>query len=210
MNEIYFNGTPALAYGLQLNRCTITPPEKKTKFLDIVGSDGSIDLMSGIGPPRYERRTVEADFVYCGDPRTIMERVINTLAEREMEIVLPGKPGYYLLGIIHVLGSSTNSSGGMAMEIDCMPWILRQELTVIEIPAASTAHEYTLYNQGLREVVPEIFSDGQVSVVAGGDAVELEAGHYVLPDLIIPGFDQRKIQLSGAECRIQYREAVLL
>lgn len=210
MNEIYFNEIPAMRYGLQLTRCVISPPERKTKFLDIIGADGSMDLMQGLGPARYKRRTVEAVFSYNGDPKIIVNRVINLLHEREMNIVLPGRSAYYMVGIVHINGSNTNSSGGITMEIDCMPWLLRRELTAVELPASVDPQSCVLYNQGLREVIPEVLSPGRVHLESNDLSIDLEPGRHLLPDLLIDGYSQRTVSVRGAGCMIQYREAVLL
>lgn len=208
--DIYFDGVPALAYGLQLRKCTIDPPVKKTKYLDIVGADGTLDLMHGMGPARYKRRKVVAEFVFCGNASAIAERVINLLDEREMSVVLPIKSAYYVIGLIHVKGASASSSGGMIMEIDCMPWLLRRDMTVVDVAASTTAKEYILFNQGRREAVPEIIAFGSIHVESGDTIVDLQAGTYFMPWLMINSFSQRTVSIRGAGCMIQYREAVLL
>lgn len=210
MTDICFDGIPAITYGLQLTRCSITPPVRKTELLEIPGADGAVDLLKGMGPDRYERREILAEFTFCGDPKPIMERVVNILAERELTIVLPHKSDCYILGTVHILGSGADQSGGCTMKIDAMPWLLRRNMMVLDVPAAEDPVEIILYNQGLREAVPEVIASGPVRIVCGTAVIDFPAGAFLAPELTIDGFGQRAVSVSGAGCTIQFREAVLL
>lgn len=63
MAEMSIDGKSTLTYwGLELEECYVTAPERKTFMLDIPGGNGQIDAMRGLCDPVYAMRTLTAVF----------------------------------------------------------------------------------------------------------------------------------------------------
>lgn len=84
----------------------VSPPEPKTKIVEVPGSDLVIDLTEHLtGCVHYEQRKVECSFVLLGDPEK-QERthadIMNYLHGKRMDIVLDKDPEYYYTGRVAI------------------------------------------------------------------------------------------------------------
>ena len=84
------------------SRLIFSPPPIKTKYVDIPGADGSIDLTETLlGRPAYENRTGELEFIVVngyGEWKDRYSEILNYLHGRQMRAVLEDDPGYYYIG----------------------------------------------------------------------------------------------------------------
>lgn len=209
--EMWFDNKSSLAYYcLDLQSCTITPPVRKRNLYSVPGSDGEIDLLKGMGPPRYEPRTVRATFKLCGaNPSQDVDRLVNDLEGRTVSIVLPNDTAHYMMGDIHISSGSICAGGQVVVIATCMPWRFLQQETVIEIAASGEDVLHTWYNNGTRDAVPKITVNSAIDVTLNGIVTNYQPGTYLMTDLTISGHDSVSVTIRGGSLTVRYKEAVL-
>lgn len=209
--EMWFDNKSSLGYyGLDLQSCTITPPVRKRHLYSVSGSDGEIDLLKGMGPPRYEPRTVRATFKFCGaDPRQDIDRLVNDLEGQTVPIVLPNDMAHYMIGDIHISSGSICAGGQVVIIATCMPWRFLQQETVIEIAASEENVVHTWYNAGKRDAVPKFTVNSAIDVTLGDIVTNYQPGTYLMTDLTIPSHDSVSVAIRGGSLTVCYKEAVL-
>lgn len=197
--------------GLDLIRCTISSPKRKTCYMDVLGADGTIDLLKNEENPTYENRTVNAIFVIV-DMRAqdTIDRWLNEFEGRTVPITLPGDPSHYVEGAVHLLYGSCFPGKEVSITATCMPWRLSVQECRVDIPAATEEVLYQLYNSGTRVAVPELkVAGGNVTVRCGNLSKVFTSGNHLLPDFAIPQKGSIQLLISGAAATIKYREAIL-
>lgn len=210
--DMSFDRKSAMAYwGLHLLSCYITTARKKKYLLDILGSDGAVDALEGMGQPTFENRTITASFqAIDSHPQDTVDRLLNDLEGRTVQIVLPDKPNYYMTGTIHVCCAGYRPGADITITADCMPWRYAIQAVKHTIPASETDVQYTWRNSGTRLAVPEITVAGDdVNIIIDGVAKTLAMGSHLVPDLAIPGHGTITVLVSGGEMNVKYREAIL-
>lgn len=209
--EMFLDGKSTLThYGLDLISCAITPPRRKQYLVSIPASDGDLDLMDGLCPPRFETRTITAVFALPpGNARETVDQLINDLEGREINIVLPNDAGHYMRGKIHVSSAGALPGAEVTVSATCAPWRHFAEEVVYHIPESDVEVVYTFANAGTREVVPTVTASGELTIVYDGSSTTLSAGTYQLTYLTISGRSNIHLQISGSAAEVRYREAVL-
>lgn len=210
--EMSFDNKAALSYwGMRLIRCAITPPRRKRYLLDILGADGAIDAMRGMGEPTYESRTITAVFQSTEyDPQNTVDRLLNELEGRTVPVVVPDTPNHYMMGEVHVSSGTYQPAGQITITAECLPWRYAKQEIVHNIQASTEVIQYTWRNAGTRLAVPEVtVSDADVTLTYNGENKLLIAGTYLMPDLAIPGRNTITVAVSGGAMTVRYREAIL-
>ena len=199
-------------YGINLLEAAITAPVRKRYLVDIPGGDGSVDLYEGLGQPVYETRTVTAVFQPISELHQTVDKLINDLEGRTVNIVLPGDAQHYMTGCIHI--PSAGRSGAMSCDkitvtAVCLPWRYSAEEIVHQIPESETAVQYTWNNAGSRDAVPTVTVSGELLIESGTASIALSAGIYQMTTLTIPGNGSISVSISGGPAAVRYREAIL-
>lgn len=91
----------------------IPPPKPKTNYLDIPGTNGSLDISEILtGVPTYENRTGSMGFIYLtefGSSRRMYETIMNAVHGRRLQVILTDDPEYYYEGRVSVKEYSISS-----------------------------------------------------------------------------------------------------
>lgn len=212
MPEMSFDGKSTLTYwGLELVDCYISTPVRKTYPIDIPGGDGQIDAMRGLGDPVYAVRTLTASFKTMErNAQDTVQRLLDELEGREVEIVAPDKPNHYWIGELHIQGAGCRSGADITITATVFPWRYARCEVVHKIPASAEDVRYSWSNSGSRPVVPELTVPGApVTITMGDKTITLSAGVYDLTSLKIPGGGIITLQISGGPVTARYREAIL-
>lgn len=211
MPEMSFNWRSTLSYyGLDLVKCVFSHAVRKRNLVSVLGADGEIDYMQGLGEPTYESRTMQAEFQIVGKPEDVIARLNDEVEGMTIPIVLPDDPRSYVIGNAHILQSVMRKGGSVVITASCQPWRLRILPVSISVPASDSPTLYTWYNSGKRIAVPEItVTDADVTIESGDVKMVLTAGTYILPDLAIQGKGTRIVTISGGEMTVEYQEANL-
>lgn len=211
MAEMAFNGKSTLSYyGLNLVKCVFSTATRKKNLVSVLGADGDLDYMQGLGEPTYESRTMQAEFTILGDPEDVIARLNDEVEGMTIPIILPDDPQSYVIGNAHILQAAVKAGGTVVITATCKPWRLRILPVVHSVPASDTPVRYTWHNSGKRIAVPEItVADADVTIESGDTKMILTAGTYLLPELAIPGKDTRSVTISGGAMTAEYQEANL-
>lgn len=209
--EMFFDGKSTLKdYLLDLQSCYITAPVRKQYLVNVFGADGEDDLADGLGPARYETRTVTAKFLPAvSGGRGLVSALLHELEGRTVQIVLPDDPEHYMTGCVHVASAGIGDSGEITITARCLPWRYAATECVCVCPASESDAEYTLYNSGGREAVPTVTVSADARITMDGVSLALSAGTYLLTELTIPGGESISFQVSGGPVELRFREAVL-
>lgn len=211
MAEMSLNWKSTLSYyGLELVKCVISPATRKRNLVSVLGADGDMDYMQGLGEPTYESRTMQAEFKILGDPAEVIARLNEEVEGATIPIVLPDDPISYVIGNTHVSQAIMKTGGIVVLTALCKPWRLRIRPVVHRVPAADNPAQYTWYNSGKRTAVPEItVPDADVTIGHGDEKWILSAGTHLMPELAIPGKGTLTVTISGGEMTAEYQEASL-
>lgn len=213
---VIFGEYDTAAHGWTLTGCTLSAPEQKTNYVEKPGGDGSWDLSTALteGIPRYRNRSLTVRLENSEGTRAeregLIDRMVNLLDGLEWPVVLPDRTDYYLTARLHV-AVEYNDLAHAAVVVSgvCEPWIYHGEETVIEVTATETTQAVTLQNNGRRAVVPTLETNDAVQLVYGSALINLSAGIYQWPLLLLTPGDH-VLEYSGAGAlKITYREAVL-
>lgn len=209
--EVFFGGKSSLRrYGLSLQSMYRTPAVRKRYLYSVPGGDGQVDLMKGMGPPRYEQRTIRFTFKLCGaDPKGDMDRVVNELEGQTVEIVLPGDLEYYMVGDIHISSAAVKAGGEVVIVATCQPWRYLRNEVLLPLPAAEDYADYILQNKGTRDAVPKLVAYEQIKILKDGVETICQPGNYYLTDYVIPGQGSVTLTVCGGAANISYKEAIL-
>lgn len=196
-------------YGLELIFCSISTPIKKQCLVDIEGADGHLDLLEGMGPARYEMRTVSSEFRFVSNPKDSISRLMKDLEGKTVPIILPDDPGSYVTGTVHIQAAGRSIGSGVVITATCMPWRYSRNTVRRNIPAADSK-EISLRNAGSRQIVPTVEVTGTEAMLTCGEvSISLVTGTHLVPDLAIPGGAVRNVTVSGGPISISYQEANL-
>ncbi len=104
MRGVMFNGKHTwFDWGLLLKGFpVVSPPEPKTKVVEIPGSDAVIDLTETLtGKVHYKQRTIKCAFTFAGNRyrwETVYTDILNHLHGRNIEIILDDDIEYAYTG----------------------------------------------------------------------------------------------------------------
>lgn len=110
-------------------RPSVVPPPVVTKFVDIPGMDGSLDLTEAlVGRPTYGRRSGKWKFILANDYGEWQIRystIMNYLHGQEMEVRLEDDPDYFYFGRLDVEEFKTDPDQNwstITIEYNLMPF----------------------------------------------------------------------------------------
>lgn len=211
MAEMAFNGRSTLAYfGLDLVRCAFSSAKRKRNLVGVLGADGDVDYMKGLGEPTYESRTLQAEFTIIGRPEDVVARLQDEVEGVTIPIILPDDPNRYVTGDAHISQAVMKPGGIVVITAICQPWRLSIVPVTHRIAASEDAKTFTWFNFGKRTAVPELtVSDEDVTIRSGDVSWILTAGTHLLPELAIPGGGSVSVVISGGSMIAEYQEAIL-
>lgn len=108
MNGVMFDNKHSYRdWGLFLkNRPVISPPTPKTVYIDVPGSDGSLDLTESLtGDVKYENRKIKLEFVVLEARNrwsNVYSEILDYIHGQQMRVILDEDPTYYYYGRLQV------------------------------------------------------------------------------------------------------------
>lgn len=193
---------------------TPTPATPKTVYVDVPGSDETIDLTEAHGRVNYNPRDFQFTFTINPADKTPFDekvsQISNALNGKRCKITLDRNPDYYWEGRCVVNQYIQNKRiGQVVINAKVNPYKLKQKPTVHSFSLKSTEQTVTLWS-GRKPVVPvfECTANNTV-VVFGGITKTLNAGtHKILDICFTEGGNVLKLSGSGA-ITITYQEGEL-
>lgn len=114
-------------WGLLLLSVDIPYPEPKTRRVELLGGDGSIDLTDALGGVKYNNRTVGFEFVLIDKrPQIWLEKtsmIRNYCHGKKMKVVLDTDPSHYWEGRLFVTSTKEDQvHSAVKIEVDAFPY----------------------------------------------------------------------------------------
>ena len=200
---------------LILSSVDIPPAQPKTFFVDIAGSDGSLDLTEAHGAVKYNDRDIT--FVFTASPAIPTSdweehrtTVCNALNGRRCKITLDKDDEYYYSGRLSVSGINVNKRlRQITVKARVNPWKLKQFQTVVEVALDATARTVLLTNSR-RTVCPVIeCTNDDTMLTYNGTTYSLSAGvHKILDIQLTEGANAVAVSGSGV-IKFTYQEGAL-
>lgn len=190
---------------------SIGKAEIKKYEVNIEGADGVLDLTSYFGEPKYKNRPLQFEFECIEDISTfddLYSDIQNALHGQEAKIILDDDPEFYYEGRIDVGAWSTNKRiGSVSIKVDAKPYKLKLNPTVIENVVNGSA---TLSFENMRKnVVPTIYTTAAINIVFGTSTFSLNAGTYVMPDMVFVEGTNTMTVTGTATVKVTYQEGGL-
>lgn len=176
MRTLYINDEEIYnTYGIFLQSKSIPLPLPKTRFVDIEGGNGSLDLSTALtnGAVRYEDR--DSQFIFTsldGNYTSVRNALAREIHGKRVKIAVSEEPGYYYLGRAWVSewGYEKGDVGVFSLEARLEPFRYAEDRTqTMEVSRTSDGVEIVeLTNNGLTPaaviVTADIPDDGQIDL----------------------------------------------
>lgn len=166
----------------------ISPPEPKTKTVDIPGADGVLDLSRALtGRLQYKRRTIQMDYTLLARREHWSEmhsRILDALHGKVLDIILDDDPEYCYTGSVTVQGYDPGKvTSDVTIRADVEPYKTRISPTRVSIDV-SGSKAATI--QGSRKpVCPVIRSSAGMQMACGGKTYALCEGENQIDDILL-------------------------
>lgn len=172
-------------FKLILNSKEIEIPEIKKNQIDIPGGDGSVDMTSFFGEPKYKNRELKLDFTINSsviDPYEAYILVLSLLHGTNRKIIFDDDSGFYYQGTIHV-GEYKWKKGIATLSItcDCEPFKNEIVETVVSSSVNGTK-KISLYNTR-KHVTPIITADTEFLFKYDGIYYQGFEGTFTIPEI---------------------------
>ena len=120
--DMKFAGKSALAdYGMELQRCLLSAPVRKRSLISVPFADGTIDLLRDYGEPRYESRTLRAEFTAHRNVEQTVNSLLMAFEGKRIQISLPGG-AYYMNGDMHISAAGYFPGADVVITATVDPW----------------------------------------------------------------------------------------
>lgn len=185
---------------LILSKVDIPAAKPKTSYVDVPGSDGSIDMTETHGEVKYSDRDIT--FTFTAQPvgerefEDLRTKVSNAINGRVFKISLDKDPGYYYLGRCEINKYSINKRNRqITVKARVNPWKFKQNETVA--PFVLNGEKVISLTNSRKPVCPVItITGGDTAITFDGYTYTLEEGsHKILNIRLVEGVN--KLILSG-------------
>lgn len=187
----------------------ITPPVPKTKYAEVPGADGALDLSKVLtGYMQYNRRTITMEFVILGARiqwPEIHSDIMDLLHGQEMDLILDDDPEFCYTGQLSVQGYDPQKvTSGVTITMDAEPYKTRLEATKqsFTVSGSQTATIVTMR----KPVCPLITASAAMKMTFGGVSYSLAAGKNTLPDVIMRQGSNTFTFTGNGTVSFEYRE----
>ncbi len=166
----------------------ITPPLPKTKYVEVMGMDGALDLSKvQTGHMQYHRRTITMEFSILRERETWPGKhseILDMLHGEEMDLILDDDPQYCYTGRLSVSGFDPQKvTSGVTIVMDAEPYKTKMEPTIKGFTVSGSL--MTTIDGDRKPVIPTITASSFMQMTFGGIAYSLAAGENILPDVVI-------------------------
>ena len=187
----------------------ITPPVPKTKYVEVMGMDGALNLSKvQTGHMQYSRRTITMEFSILKPRDEWPEKhseILDLLHGEEMDLILDDDPEFCYTGLLSVSGFDPQKvTSGVTITMDAEPYKTRIETTTKSFTVSGSLT--ATIDGDKKPVIPTITASSTMQMTFGGISYSLAAGKNVLPDVVIrKGSNTFTFNGSGS-VTFEYRE----
>lgn len=173
---------------LILSQCIIKPPKAKTSYIDIPGTDGTLDLSEAFGDVKFGDRTGSIVFsvLPTDDWELKKSEISNFLHGQKFNITLDTDPDYYYQGRCSVNDyKSDKKNRQISVDLTLNPWKLKQDITTVEVTRGINSYvpiDAVLMNDRMPAIVTANVKTN-ITLEYGGNIQTLNNGTHELLDL---------------------------
>ena len=197
-------------YGLLLKGYpAISPPVPKTKYVDVLGADGALDLSKALtGYIQFNRRTITMEFNIMA-PREEWpakhSEIMNALHGEEMQIVLDDDPDYSYTGRLSVEGYDPQKvTSGVKITADVEPYKVKAATKTFRITVEESAQARITVNM---PVIPTITcTSSDVIMRFGGSSCLLKAGTNTYSTVVLRRGENAFTFTGSGTVKFEYKE----
>ena len=136
MNDIKIGTYNMQDFGLYLPEYVIPAPAPQTKFVDIIGRDGPVDLSNALGDIHYGARKWTLNFK-CFDPtvnwHTLTSNVMKAIHGKRLNFEFADDPNYFWTGRFSVVSyTPKNGEGTIRVDITSDPFKYTKLATIVQ------------------------------------------------------------------------------
>lgn len=200
-------------FKLILTSREVQSPSVKTKYVNIEGSNGSLDLTEVFGKTFYKDRTIKLVFSLIEDEIPFWERfskIQNKLHGKFFDISFSDDDLWYYQGRVSLdKWSSSKVYGKITMTITSRPYKLCKELTKKSFSINGTT-SIVLWNNYSMEVVPTFISSSNMHIVGANGTLDTSEGvECKLNSITLKEGDNLLTVTGTGELKIIYQEGSL-
>lgn len=207
-DEIYTNEK----WDIILGNKTIGFPTPKTIFVDVPGSDGTLDLTEAVtGETKYNDRTNNYPFTLKDNFNKLPEKmsdIANFIHGKKFKIFHWDDLNHYYIGRLSINEFKIDrAKGSFVVEATCEPYKYKKYVTSYTYTIAGTK-KITCPNERKR-VVPTITVDSEMEIEFEGNTYVISEGtHEILNIYFDKGIYELNVTGNGT-FKIEYQEASL-
>lgn len=196
-------------WGLMLrSRPVISPPTPKTKYAEVPGADGSLDLTDTLtGYTQYKNRKITFEFVIMAGRASwpaIYSDIMDTLHGNIVEIVFDDDPDYVYTGRVTVgKWDAEKVTATLTMSAEVEPFKTERYATSQSMTVEGSR---TVTVSGTRKpAVPTFTVSADMQVSFGGSSYTLTAGENRIPEIIIRQGENTLVFTGTGTVTIEYK-----
>ena len=132
-------------FGLYLPEYSIPAPVPQTKFINVIGRDGAVDLSNAFGSVHYNSREWNLDFKHF-DPvnwHTISSSVFNAIHGKRLDFTFDDDPNYHWTGRF-IVQDYTSKNGCGTLKVRVMADPFKYKNTQTTVSSSVPVNEQTL------------------------------------------------------------------
>lgn len=188
----------------------ISPPTPKTRFVDVPGKDGALNLSKVLtGHTMYNRRTMQLEFAILA-PRMmwpdVHSEIMDALHGMEMSIILDDDQEYMYTGTLAVEAYDPGKvTSGVTITADLDPYKKRLTDTIKSFTVNGS--RTTSISVERMPTVPVIAASSAMTMTFGGVTYAIQAGENEYPDVILRHDQENAFTFTGSgDVSLKYRE----
>lgn len=215
LNDVIFNDGDKSAYldwNIVLTKAEIPLPKVKSSTVDIMGADGILDLSEVLtGDVKFDVRQAKLTFEVMDDSKftEIITEIGNYLHGKNVTFTLNNDEEFYYSGRATINNwECSRRKGKIVITVDCEPYKMEINETVIILPLTSTPTHYILQN--LRKVVcPVIDVSDNATVVFDDYTYNLDSGEQQIVNIQLVEGENRFVLSGDGTVKFTYRRGAL-
>lgn len=192
------------------SRPVISPPIPKTKYVEVPGADGAIDMTDTLtGYTQYQNRLIKFEFILMAGREkwpAIYSDLLDTLHGRKFRITFDDDPDYYYTGRVTVdKWDAAKVTSIITMTAEVEPFKTERVGKTKNIIATEEGETVTIQGS-VKPVVPDITtSDEGVQLAFRGETYTLAEGVNRIPGIVIREGDNEFTFTGSGTVEIAYK-----
>lgn len=209
IDKLYINGTDIQdKYGFWLSWRNLSAPKPRTKYEQIEGAHGAIDMTEANGDIFYEMRALDMDCIHPSfEWQKDFDNMLADFHGKDCHIVFGNDPDWYWSGRL-TIGNYNSKNHTLSMDANVFPFKFAKGLT--HVIAQVTGSKELLLKNDRMPVIPLVTVDAPVSLTIGDATIAVQAGeHKILGFELMPKSTTYITVAGDCNIDISYREGRL-